>query len=218
MRLRRCRVPAWQRHWPAKLLLLLMLCSAPLAQAATILAFGDSISAAYGLEVKQGWVSLLRQRLDKMAPGQHLVINGSLSGETTAGGKSRLPPLLAQHHPDLVILELGGNDGLRGLSPRDIQANLEKMVGEARAAGAKVLLLGVKIPPNYGPVYARAFEQAFTKAGKEAKVPLLPFFMSNGKGGVVPLQADDIHPTAEAQPQLLANAWPMIEKLLKQVK
>lgn len=186
------------------------------AQAATILVFGDSISAAYGMETKQGWVTLLQQRLDKTAPGRHRVINGSLSGETTAGGVRRLPPLLAKHRPDLVILELGGNDGLRGLPPKAMAANLARMVQDARAGGArKVLLFAIRIPPNYGRAYTAAFEQAFVTVSEQEKVPLLPFFLANRKGDLVALQPDGVHPTAAAQPVLLDNAWPMIEKALR---
>jgi acyl-CoA thioesterase-1 len=185
------------------------------AQAATILVFGDSISAAYGMETKQGWVTLLQQRLDKTAPGRHRVVNGSLSGETTAGGVRRLPPLLAKHKPDLVILELGGNDGLRGLPPGAMAANLSRMVKEARGSGAQVLLFAIKIPPNYGRAYTEAFEKAFVSVSQEQKVPLLPFFLANRKGDLVALQPDGIHPTAAAQPVLLDNAWPLIAKALR---
>lgn len=185
------------------------------AQAATILVFGDSISAAYGMETKQGWVTLLQQKLDKSAPGKHRVVNGSLSGETTGGGLRRLPPLLARHKPDLVILELGGNDGLRGLPPKAMAANLSRMVVDARASGAQVLLFAIKIPPNYGRAYTEAFEKAFVTVSQEQKVPLLPFFLANGRGDLVALQPDGIHPTAAAQPVLLDNAWPLIEKALR---
>ncbi|MFZ5560413.1 MAG: arylesterase [Pseudomonadota bacterium] len=193
------------------------LLSAAAAQAATILVFGDSISAAYGLETGQGWVARLQQRLDQSAPGRHRVVNGSLSGETTAGGRSRLPPLLAQHRPDLVILELGGNDGLRGQPPGAIAANLKKMIADARAARARVLLFAMKIPPNYGRAYTQAFEQVFVTVSRAEKVPLLPFFLADQGGQLVRLQDDAIHPTAAAQPVLLENAWPLIEKTLKQL-
>lgn len=209
-----------RRRRRAKRWLLLLL--APLwlgaAQAATILVFGDSISAGYGLETGQGWVTLLQQKLDKTAPGQHHVINGSLSGETTAGGRQRLPPLLARHRPDIVILELGGNDGLRGLPPAAMAANLRQMIGAARGAGARVLLFAIRIPPNYGRVYSEAFEKAFVTVSKEEKVPLLPFFLANSRGELVTLQVDGIHPTAAAQPVLLENAWPLIGKTLRQLR
>lgn len=200
----------------AKWLLLLTLLLTGAAQAATILVFGDSISAGYGLETGQGWVTRLQQKLDKNAPGQHHVINGSLSGETTGGGRQRLPPLLARHRPDIVILELGGNDGLRGLSPKLMADNLRRMVADSRGAGAKVLLFAIRIPPNYGRVYSEAFEKVFVTVSREEKVPLLPFFLANRRGELVALQADGVHPTAAAQPVLLDNAWPLIEKTLGQ--
>ncbi|MDP2228022.1 MAG: arylesterase [Moraxellaceae bacterium] len=185
------------------------------AQAATILVFGDSISAAYGLEANAGWVSLLQQKLDKTAAKKHRVFNGSLSGETTSGGVQRLPALLKQHRPDIVILELGGNDGLRGQPPRLIANNLRRMIADARAAGADVLLLGMKIPPNYGKAYTSAFEKVFADVAAETKVPLHPFFLE-GVGGVPALmQSDGIHPNAKAQQRLLDNAWPVLKPLLK---
>lgn len=192
--------------------------SAPSAQAATILVFGDSISAAYGLETNQGWVAKLQQKLEKTYPGQHRVVNGSLSGETTAGGKNRLPPLLIKHKPDLVILELGGNDGLRGHPPKTIAADLKKMIGDARAAGADVLLFAIKIPPNYGRVYSEAFEKVFVTVSQEEKVPLLPFFLVGKNGRLVELQEDGIHPTAAAQQPMLDHAWPLIQKSLKSLR
>ncbi|MGH8493853.1 MAG: arylesterase [Moraxellaceae bacterium] len=204
---------------PAGVVLILLICTFPVgisrAQAATILVFGDSISAAYGLEVEQGWVRLLQQKLDKSAPGKHLVVNGSLSGETTAGGKARLPALLKKHKPDIVVLELGGNDGLRGQAPAAMSANLKKMITDSRAAGASVLLFGMKIPPNYGRAYTQAFEQVFVTVAKAEKVPLLPFFLEGIGGHPELVQADGIHPIAKAQPILLSNAWPLLEKALK---
>jgi acyl-CoA thioesterase-1 len=199
-------------------LLLAMMASwgfSPVVQAATILVFGDSISAAYGLEVKQGWVSLLQQKLDKTAPGKHQVVNGSLSGETTSGGRTRLPPLLQKHRPDVVIIELGGNDGLRGQSPALMAGNLRQMIADAKAAKADVILLGMKIPPNYGKAYTQAFEKVFVSVSAEGKVPLLPFFLKGVGGHPELVQADGIHPVAAAQPRLLENAWPLIEKVIK---
>lgn len=206
--------PSGGRQWAARGLVVLALWVAGAAQAATILVFGDSISAGYGLETGQGWVTGLQQRLDRKFPGQHRVVNGSLSGETTAGGRSRLPPLLARHRPDLVILELGGNDGLRGLPPKAMAANLRQMIADSRRAGAHVLLFAIRIPPNYGRLYSEAFEKVFTSVSQDEKVPLLPFFLANRRGDLVPLQPDGIHPTAAAQAILLDNAWPLIEKTL----
>lgn len=204
----------WRRLAQCLLLVLAPL-GAGMAQAATVLVFGDSISASYGLETGQGWVNLLQQRLDKVAPGQHRVVNGSLSGETTAGGRSRLPALLVRHRPDLVILELGGNDGLRGRPPKAIAADLQQMIRDARAAKARVLLFSIRIPPNYGTHYTQAFEKVFVDVSTGEKVPLVPFFLVDRKGGVVPLQQDGIHPTAAAQPVMLENAWPAVARALK---
>ncbi|MDI1302949.1 MAG: arylesterase [bacterium] len=188
-----------------------------MAQAATILVFGDSISAAYGLEVKQGWVVLLQQKLDKTAHGRHIAINASLSGETTSGGKTRLLPLLKKYQPDLVIIELGANDGLRGQSPPLMAANLKSMIADARSQKARVILLGMKIPPNYGRTYTQAFEQVFVSVSRQEKVPLLPFFLEGVGGRPELTQADGLHPLAKAQPRLLDNAWPLIEAELKKL-
>lgn len=205
---------SWRRaaRW---LLLLLAPFAAGACGAATILVFGDSISAAYGLEANRGWVALLQQRLDKEMPGRHQVVNGSLSGETTAGGVRRLPPLLAKQRPDVVILQLGGNDGLRGLPPKAMADNLRKLVTQSRQANARVLLFGMRIPPNYGRTYTEAFEKAFVTVSEEEKVPLLPFLLAGKDGQVVSLQPDGIHPTLAAQPMLLDNAWPLIRSTLK---
>ncbi|MFN3587463.1 MAG: arylesterase [Moraxellaceae bacterium] len=200
---------------PLKILAALLLAGVVLpVQAATILVFGDSISAAYGLEANAGWVQLLQQKLDKNTAKKHRVINGSLSGETTSGGVRRLPPLLAQHRPDLVVLELGGNDGLRGQPPKMMAANLRKMIADARAAGADVILLGMRIPPNYGKAYTAAFENAFADVARETGVAFHPFFLDGVGGNPALMQRDGIHPTAEAQARLLANTWPLIEKAL----
>lgn len=185
------------------------------AQAATILVFGDSISAAYGLKIEEGWVALLQNKLDKQMPGKHKVVNASLSGETSSGGKLRLPPLLAKHKPDLMVLELGANDGLRGQPPKLMAANLRQMITEAKKAGATVLLMGMKIPPNYGRVYNEQFEKAFVDVSQSEKVTLLPFFMEGVAGVPALTQPDGLHPVAAAQPRLLANVWPLIEAQLK---
>lgn len=206
------------RSWIRGLCVGLLLSAATSASAASILIFGDSISAAYGLEIRQGWVSLLTQRLEQQAPGRHQVINASVSGETTSGGLLRLPALLAQHKPDLVVLELGANDGLRGQPPALMRKNLEAMIKLARNANAKVILLGMRIPPNYGKGYTRAFEQVFADVAKARSVPLVPFFL-NGVGGVAGLMQDDgLHPNAWAQDILLENAWPPIRKALPKSK
>ena len=180
------------------------------ASAATVLIYGDSISASYGMDIEQGWVSLLDKRLAKRAPGKHQVINASVSGETTAGGLRRLPALLKQHTPDVVVLELGGNDGLRGQPPKLMERNLATMIRLSQQAGARVVLLGMKIPPNYGKAYTDAFSAVFPKVAKAGNITLLPFFL-DGVGGVPELmQKDGLHPNAKAQPKLLEQAWPLI--------
>ncbi|WP_024695846.1 arylesterase [Pseudomonas syringae] len=183
------------------------------AVAGTVLIVGDSISAAFGLDTRVGWVSLLEQRL-KAQGFDDKVINASISGDTSAGGQARLPALLAEHKPELVILELGGNDGLRGQQPAQLQQNLTSMVRLSQEAGAKVLLLGMRIPPNYGVRYTTAFAEVYPKVAQETNVPLVPF-MLEGVGGVASMVQDDgIHPNAEAQPTLLENVWPMLKPLL----
>lgn len=183
------------------------------AVAGTVLVVGDSISAAFGLDTRVGWVSKLQQRMREEGHDDRIV-NASISGDTSAGGQARLPALLAAHKPELVIIELGGNDGLRGQQPAQLQQNLSSMIDKSRAAGAKVLLLGMRIPPNYGPRYTKAFEDAFSTVAEEKQVPFVPFFLE-GVGGVPELmQADGIHPAAAAQDKLLENVWPALKPLL----
>ena len=183
------------------------------AMAGTVLIVGDSISAAFGLDTRLGWVTLLEQRM-KDEGFTDKVVNASISGDTSAGGQARLPALLAEHKPELVILELGGNDGLRGQQPAQLQQNLASMIDRSRDAGAKVLLLGMQIPPNYGPRYTNAFKAVYSDLAAEKKVPLVPFFLE-GVGGVPELmQADGLHPAAGAQGKLLENVWPALKPLL----
>ena len=185
---------------------------ATLARANGILILGDSISAAYGIEKSQGWVHLFEQSLDASCSNLE-VINASVSGETTAGGKSRLPGLLEQHQPQIVVIELGGNDGLRGLSPIIMRQNIAQMVSVSRESGATPVILGMRNPPNYGKQYSRLFEQQFTQVAVELDVPLFPFFLE----GVIEqngIQQDGIHPTAEVQPLLLENALTVLAPLL----
>lgn len=183
------------------------------AVAGTLLVLGDSISAAFGLDTRQGWVSLLEQRL--AAEGfDYQVVNASVSGDTSAGGLARLPTLLAEHRPDLLIVELGGNDGLRGQPPAQLQQNLAAIIQGARESGARVLLLGMQLPPNYGARYNALFSQVYADVAGAAQVPLLGFFL-DGVGGVPALmQGDGIHPNAAAQPRLLDNLWPQLKPLL----
>lgn len=183
------------------------------AVAGTLLVLGDSISAAFGLDTRQGWVSLLEQRL--AAEGfAYRVVNASVSGDTSAGGLARLPTLLAEHRPQLVIVELGGNDGLRGQPPAQLQQNLAAIIQSSRESGARVLLLGMQLPPNYGASYNALFSQVYADVAGAAQVPLLGFFL-DGVGGVPALmQGDGIHPNAAAQPRLLDNLWPQLKPLL----
>jgi acyl-CoA thioesterase-1 len=185
----------------------------PAAFAGTVLVVGDSISAAFGLDTREGWVALLEQRLAEEGFDQQ-VINASISGDTSAGGAARLPALLAEHQPELVIIELGGNDGLRGQPPAQLQQNLAAMVQASQKAGAKVLILGMRLPPNYGVRYTTAFAEVFPKVAHETGSALVPFVLE-GIGGVPSMvQSDGIHPTAEAQPKLLDNVWPALKPLL----
>lgn len=194
------------------LLVLVMLLVPLIARADGVLVLGDSISAAYGLAETEGWVRMLGQRLETQCSGLP-VHNASVSGETSDGGVARLPRLLERHRPEVVVIELGGNDGLRGLPPGRLADNLNHLIELSRQAGAKPVLLGMRIPPNYGQAYTRLFEQAFQNAARAQRVPFVPFLLE----GVVEagqLQGDGIHPTAEAQATLLENAWPAIKSVL----
>ena len=183
----------------------------------TILVVGDSLSAEYGLKRGQGWVALLEQQLKVEKIGAR-VVNASISGDTTSGGVSRLAPLLVQHKPSHVIIELGGNDALRGLPLSLTENNLGKMTQAAQKAGAKVLLIGMQVPPNYGGDYGAKFADTFTTVAKANQADVVPFLLKGVADGVNPtemFQNDRIHPKAEAHPQMLANVWPQLKKLLK---
>ena len=197
------------------LLLCLMLC-APAAYSAskTLLVLGDSISAEYGLPRDSGWVSLLQTRLsdDKLSVS---VVNASISGETTAGGLTRLPSLLQQHKPAVLIIELGGNDGLRGLSLAATQANLREMIKSADRIGARVLLLGMRVPPNYGPDYSKRFAAMYQGLARERNVKLVPFLFAGLEDTERFFQQDRIHPNQRAQTVMLDNVWPSLRSLLK---
>jgi acyl-CoA thioesterase-1 len=185
------------------------------AETPVILVFGDSISAGYGLaHVEQGWVELLKTRLKALGYGYE-VVNASVSGETTAGGLARLPRALELHHPKIVVIELGGNDGLRALPVPQMRANLEQMTDLAAAAGAKVLLLGMRMPPNYGLPYTEQFRDSFTATARDKKVPLVPFLLNDIALSQDLMQDDDIHPNALGQPKLLENVWPALQPLLR---
>lgn len=187
---------------------------APSAVAAkTILVLGDSLSAGYGIRPEQAWPSLLTQRLAERRI-DYTVANLSISGETTAGGRSRLAAALATHQPAVVVLALGANDGLRGLSIEQMRGNLEAMVSAAQKAGARVLVAGMRLPPNYGP-YADQFVQSFADIAKAKKTALLPFLLEPVATRPELFQADRLHPTAEAQPLLLEHVWPKLQPLLR---
>lgn len=182
-----------------------------------ILVVGDSLSAEYGLKRGQGWVALLEQKIKNQKLSAK-VINASISGDTTSGGLSRLAPLLAQHRPSHVIIELGGNDALRGLSLSLTENNLGKMTQAAQKVGAEVLLLGMQLPPNYGGDYGTKFADIFATVAKAHKAALVPFLLKGVADGANPtemFQNDRIHPKADAQPIMLVNVWPELEKLLK---
>lgn len=198
---------------------LLAQAQAPAAAAAreTVLVVGDSLSAEYGLKRGTGWVPLLDKQLaaDKKAVR---VVNASISGDTTSGGRSRLPALLRQHKPTVVVIELGGNDALRGLPLDMTEANLLAMTQASKKAGAKVLLLGMQVPPNYGGAYGATFSGLFSKVAKTEKVSLVPFFLkgvADVDDAVGNFQADRIHPNEQSQAKMLANVWPELKKLLK---
>jgi acyl-CoA thioesterase-1 len=180
----------------------------------SILVFGDSLSAAYGISQARGWVALLAERLKRERP-DYIVVNASISGETTGGGASRLGAALEKHRPRVVVLELGGNDGLRGLPVAQMKKNLAAMIQRAQKAGARVLLVGMKMPPNYGPDYAQAFESAFGELARQHKVALLPFLLDGIAEKPELFQPDRIHPTQEAQPVIEQRVWGALRPLLK---
>jgi acyl-CoA thioesterase-1 len=180
----------------------------------TVLVMGDSLSAAYGLAPEQGWVALTAQRLQASHPGWK-VANASISGETTAGGASRIAAELARHRPAVVVIELGANDGLRGLPLEHTRANLERMIVAAQGAGARVLLLGMRLPPNFGPQYTQGFERNFSELAEAHGVALLPFLLEPIASEREAFQADNLHPVAEAQPRLRDHVWPLLEPLLR---
>ena len=184
------------------------------AETPGILVFGDSISAGFGLtHLEQGWVEMLRTKLKQEGYG-YQVVNASVSGETTAGGLARLPRALALHHPQIVIIELGGNDGLRALPLDQMRTNLAKMVDLSVSAEARVLLLGIRVPPNYGPEYTEKFRAVFTQVAQQKGVPVVPFLLTDIALSPDLMQADGIHPNELGQPKLLANIWPTLKGIL----
>ncbi len=186
-------------------LVLLALCLSPTwVFAKTVMVLGDSISAGYGIEPQQAWVNLLQKRLDQQYPKQHKVVNASVSGETTSGALARLPKLLQTHKPNVVVIELGGNDGLRGQPPQM----------QSQKANATVVVLGMKMPPNYGTAYSKAFENNYKVVSQQYKVKLLPFFLEGVAGNKSLMQKDLVHPNGKAQPILLNLAYPYIKGAL----
>jgi acyl-CoA thioesterase-1 len=179
-----------------------------------VLVLGDSLSAGYGVAVDATWVALLQRRLTEQGYG-YRVVNASVSGETTGGATPRLSRALSLHKPAIVIIELGGNDGLRGLPLGQVRTNLAAMVTQSQVAGALPLLVGMRIPPNYGPEYAEQFHAMYAELGKRFKVPVLSFFLEGVALDEKLMQPDGIHPTAQAQPLLLTNLWPVLQPLLK---
>lgn len=191
------------------------LCLIPaVVSAKTIMIVGDSISAAYGMQAEQGWVYLLQKRLDQQYPKKHKVVNASVSGETSSGAVARLPKLLQTYKPQIVVIELGGNDGLRGQSPLLIQKNLANLIQQSQHAKATVVVLGMKIPPNYGTAYSQAFEKNYSIVSQQYKVKLMPFFLTGVAGNKNLMQSDLVHPNAKAQSILLNNAYPYIKGAL----
>ncbi|MFC3106524.1 arylesterase [Undibacterium arcticum] len=206
----------WLVHLRRNLLLIAFALLATNAYSAskTVLVLGDSLSAEYGLARGAGWVALLERRL-KVQNIDAVVVNASISGETTSGGKARLPALLDKFHPALVVIELGGNDGLRGLPLSASEANLRAMISAAQHAKAKILLVGMQIPPNYGRDYTQKFAALYGKLARDAKAPLVPFLLKDVADQPQLFQADRIHPTAAAHPIMLDNVWPQLQPLLK---
>ena len=180
----------------------------------TLLVFGDSLSAAYGIRSDQGWVALLAQRLQAQGYG-YQIVNASVSGETSGGGLERLPRALKLHRPQIVILELGANDGLRGLPPGETRTNLARMVELSQQAGAQVLLVGIRLPPNYGPRYTEGFAHMFPELASQYHLPLVPFLLEKVALDPTRMQPDGMHPNAQGEPPVLETVWPYVRPLLK---
>lgn len=179
-----------------------------------ILVLGDSLSAGYGVAVDSTWVALLQRRLASQGY-DYRVVNASVSGETTGGARSRLPRALELHRPQVVVLELGGNDGLRGLPLRQVRENFENLIEQAQATGAKVVLVGMRMPPNYGAAYADQFHALYGELARKYRTPLVAFFLEGVAVDERLMQADGIHPNAQAQPRLLENLWPALKSTLQ---
>jgi acyl-CoA thioesterase-1 len=204
-------IAAWLRR---ALLCVSLIAGSAAAAPAAILVLGDSLSAEYGLPRDTGWVRLLADRIAKEG-AQYSVVNASISGETTSGGRSRLPQLLERHRPAIVVLQLGGNDGLRGLPLAAMRENLAAMISASRASGAQVLLVGMRIPPNYGRDYAERFADVYTRLARDEKLPLVPFLLDGFAEDLTYFQPDRIHPSERAQPRMLETVWPRLAPLLR---
>jgi len=191
-----------------------LLAGAAVHAAQNVLVFGDSLSAGYGIRSAEAWPSLLGERL-RTQKSDYALVNASLSGETTAGGRTRLPTALQQHRPQVVIIALGANDGLRGLSLDAMRSNLKAMIDAAQAARSRVLLVGMEMPPNYGPDYTRKFRAVYGELARDSKVALVPFLLDGFAEKRELFQADGIHPTAAAQPLIVDNVWPTLKPLLR---
>ncbi|MGB5561948.1 MAG: arylesterase [Sedimenticolaceae bacterium] len=194
-------------------LLLVSVLSQPASATAKILVVGDSLSAAYGIDKQSGWVALLQQRLQQRQL-DYQVVNASISGDTTRGGLSRLPAALERESPAVLVIALGANDGLRGFDPAQTRANLRTMIGQGRSAGAAVLLLGIKLPMNYGRAYGEKFHRIYLDLAREEQIELVPFFLEGVAETREQMQADGIHPGAQAQPRILDNVWSGLAPLL----
>lgn len=181
----------------------------------TILIVGDSLSAAHNIPVSSGWVTLLEQRVRKEFRPAPAIVNASVSGETTSGALTRLPALLQKHKPEVVVIELGGNDALRGLNPAQLRGNLDRMIVLSRDGGAKVLLLGIDVPPNYGAGYRERLRASYVDLAREHRTALVPFMLEGVALQPALMQSDGLHPTAAAQPRILDNVWPALAPLLK---
>jgi acyl-CoA thioesterase I len=217
------------RYWLGLVLAVMLTASLPGAPAGVIssaaaagnppviLIVGDSLSSGYGVKVDATWVALLEKKLAGQGYG-YRVVNASVSGETTGGGRARLARALQLHQPAIVILELGGNDGLRGLPLRQMRDNLEGMIAQVRAANARPVLVGMRIPTNYGPAYTDGFHAVFGELAKKHSVPLVPFFLEGVAFDTKLMQSDALHPNAQAQPRLLDNLWPTLQPLLEKKK
>lgn len=201
--------------WKRLLVFALSVLSLSAAAAPAILIYGDSLSAGYGIGLDQSWPALLAKRLEDNRL-RYTVSNASISGETTAGGRARFEEALSRVQPEVVVIALGANDGLRALPTYDMRMNLTAMVKAAKARKARVLLVGMKLPPNYGPVYVRQFEESFPRVAHAENVPLLPFLLEPLGTNIELFQADGLHPTAAAQPKLLDHVWPALKPLLRQ--